>query len=228
MIGVICAMEKEADALILKMQDKRVENCGSLSFTLGRLCERDVVVAKCGIGKVFAAMCAEAMIIKYNPTLIINSGVGGSLTDELECLDIVVATKALQHDMDTSALGDEKGLVSGINRVYFDADKRAGEILMKNASKVGAKVKEGIIASGDKFVAEREEKLSIANTFGANVCEMEGAAVAQVAFVNGVPFCIVRAISDSLSGKAAMDYMEFMPKAAELSGRLTMCLIAEY
>ncbi len=228
MIGVICALNEEAEALISNMQDCVAENCGSISFVRGRLCEKDVVVARCGIGKVFAAMCAEAMIIKYNPDLIINSGVGGSLSDELECLDIVVAARALQHDMDTSALGDEKGLISGINKIYFDADKRALDILQKKGLILGVKVKTGVIASGDKFVSARDEKLAIANTFGASVCEMEGAAIAHVAYVNGIPFCIVRAISDSLSGKAAMDYMEFMPKAAEISAKLTMLLIADY
>ena len=161
-------------------------------------------MAVCGIGKVFAAICTEAMILRYAPSLVLNSGVGGTLTPALSIGDIAVATSLVQHDMDTSALGDPVGLISGINKIYFEADKDAVARLCAAADKVGARTLCGTIASGDRFLADAAHKRFIADTFGAVACEMEGAAVAQVAYVNHTPFAVMRAISDSASGDATM------------------------
>ena len=121
-IGIIGAMDAEVNGLIKKLERHKTETVGGLEFHTGRLFLTDVVIAKCGVGKVFAAMCAEAMIIKYAPSLIINTGVAGGLDPALKCADIVVAEKLCQHDMDTSPLGDPKGLISGINVIYFESD----------------------------------------------------------------------------------------------------------
>jgi adenosylhomocysteine nucleosidase len=127
--------------------------------------------------------------------------------------------------MDTSPLGDPKGLISGINKVYFDTDSRAAEIVLAAAERLGIKARGGIVASGDKFVAQSADKDRIVADFSADVCEMEGAAVAHTAFVNGTAFLVVRAISDSADGGANMDYMEFLPIAAKNSASLTLELI---
>jgi adenosylhomocysteine nucleosidase len=127
--------------------------------------------------------------------------------------------------MDTSAIGDPKGLVSGINMIYFDADRRAREILMEQGSALGLAVKSGTVATGDKFIADANDKKRIATDFGASVCEMEGCAIAQTAFVNGTAFAVVRAISDSADGEATMDYPTFLSIAAANSTRLTMALV---
>lgn len=227
-IAVIGAMEPEVEGLIAEMKEKNVETVSGITVNLGKIGERYVAVAKCGIGKVFAALCAEALIIKYSPSLIINTGVGGALAKDLKTGDIVIANTLCQHDMDTSAIGDPVGLVSGINKIYFDADKRASEILLGAAKSLGLTAREGRIASGDKFIASSEDKTRITKAFSADVCEMEGCAIAQVAFVNNIPFAVVRAISDSADGEATMDYPTFLPIAAKNSQKMTMALIEKW
>lgn len=227
-IGIIGAMEPEVNGLIAKLENCVSERVGGLDFYSGRLCGKNVVVSKCGVGKVFAAMCAEAMIIRYSPRLIVNTGVGGALADGLKCTDIVVAKRLVQHDMDTSAIGDPKGLVSGINKIYFDADERAAKILLSEAQKCGIHALSGTVASGDIFVADKELKERIKSQFDASVCEMEGAAIAHVAYVNETPFAVVRAISDSADGDSPMSFAEFLTEAVKSSERLTEALIKEY
>ena len=227
-VGVIGALGEEVEALILALEDAREEQVGSLTFFSGSLFDKRVVVARCGVGKVFAAMCAEAMIIKYKPDLIVNTGVGGALASGLCPLDTVVAERLVQHDMDTSALGDPKGMISGINRVYFETDKRAQQILLSAAAELSLPVRLGTVASGDRFVSSGEDKAAIVREFSADVCEMEGAAIAQVAYLNATPCIVIRAISDSADGSSAMDYLHFLPKAAKNSSGLTERLIKEY
>ena len=227
-IGIIGAMEPEVSALIGALQDKESERVGGIEFYTGIISDRRVAVAKCGVGKVFAAICAEAMIVKYSPSLLVNTGVGGALSTELSATDIVIADKLCQHDMDTSAIGDPKGLVSGINKIYFDADARAISILRNAAASLGYTSHVGTVATGDVFVAEREAKERIRSTFGAMACEMEGGAIAHTAYLNSTPFAVIRAISDSADGDAGMDYPTFLPIAAERSAALTLALIKEY
>lgn len=227
-IGIIGALEAEVREIIGKLEGEVVETAGSIEFHLGKLYGKNVVVARCGVGKVFAAICAEAMIIKYSPSLLINSGVAGALDKSLRPLDIVFADKLVQHDMDTSALGDPVGLISGINRVYFETDEKAINILSEEARAIGINYLVGPIATGDRFIWEKNDKAVITERFGAVACEMEGGAVAHTAFVNGVPFIVVRAISDSADGDASMDYAEFLPQAAKTSTALTLALVEKY
>ena len=227
-IGIIGALAEEVEALIAKLEHHEVEKLGSVEFHLGMLEGKRVAVARCGIGKVFAAICTEAMIIGYAPDLIVNTGVGGALARGLSVTDTVIADKLVQHDMDTSPIGDPKGLISGINKVWFETDERARDILVSAAERLGLKAKVGSIASGDQFVATSEEKDRITTDFGASVCEMEGASVAHTAFVNGTKFIVIRAISDSADEGSSMDYMTFMPIAARNSAALTVELVREY
>ena len=224
-IGIIGAMQPEVEAIIAALDERESETVGSITFHTGLIGGRRVAVAKCGIGKVFAALCAQTMILKYSPDLIVNSGVGGAIGGGLRCGDVVIADRLCQHDMDTSAIGDPKGLVSGINMIYFDADARAQQILLSLAEGLGLSVKSGTVATGDKFIADRDDKHRIATDFGASVCEMEGCAIAQTAYVNGTPFAVVRAISDSADGEASMDYPTFLSIAAKNSTELTLALI---
>lgn len=227
-VGIIGAMDAELKTLIGALSERKSEVAGGIEFHTGIIHNKRVAIAKCGIGKVFVAICAEAMVMKYSPTLIVNTGVGGALARGISATDIVIADKLCQHDMDTSAIGDPKGLVSGINKIYFDSDARAVEILRAASDTLGYTAHVGTIATGDKFIADREEKKSIEATFGAMACEMEGGAVAHTAYVNGVPFAVIRAISDSADGDAGMDYPTFLPIAAERSAALTLALIKEY
>ena len=168
------------------------------------------------------------MILKFAPKLLVNTGVGGALAHGLRCGDIVVAEKLCQHDMDTSPIGDPVGLVSGINKIWFETDTKAREILLSSGKELGLSVKLGSIATGDRFVATKDVKNYILDTFAASVCEMEGGAIAQVAFVNETPFVVVRAISDSADDEASMDYPTFVAEAAKNSTNLTLALVAAY
>ena len=227
-IGIIGALQEEVEALISKLDNHEVERLGSVEFHLGMLEGKRVAIARCGIGKVFAAICTEAMIIGYAPDLIVNTGVGGGLAKGLSVTDTVIADKLVQHDMDTSPIGDPKGLISGINKIWFDTDERARDILTRAAQRLGLNARVGSIASGDQFVATSEVKDRITSEFGASACEMEGASVAHVAFVNDTKFIVIRAISDSADEGSSMDYMTFMPIAARNSAALTVELVREY
>ena len=227
-IGIIGAMDNEVRELISKLSDRRTEKVSGIEFNVGELYGKKVVVAKCGVGKVFAAICAEAMIIKYAPALVVNTGVGGALEKSLRPLDIVFADKLVQHDMDTSPIGDPVGLISGINRVYFETDKRALDVLTAAAEELKIKYSVGTVATGDKFIAQKADKERISTLFGASACEMEGGSIAHTAFVNETPFMVVRAISDSADGDASMDYPTFLPQAVKISTALTLALIEKY
>ncbi len=224
-VGIICAMENEAQEILASLSEKREEKIGSLSFFVGKIGERQIILSVCGIGKVFAAICAQTMILTFSPDCIINSGVAGSLSEKLEILDIAVAEDLVQHDMDTSPLGDPVGLISGINLVSLPADPALREEILSAAKKMGIYALSGRIASGDQFIATKERKDQIIENFSPVACEMEGAAIAQVAFVNGVPFACIRAISDSFSGKNEMDYAQFADKACHRGASLLIHIL---
>ena len=217
MIGIIAAMDVEMKSLRSYMENTETEVISGIRFVRGTLEGKDVVTAVCGIGKVFAALCAQTMILHYQPRCIINTGVAGTLTDALTIGSIAVSSAVVQHDMDTSPLGDPVGLISGINKVELPADRLLTGQLSACAKVMGIKTATGVIASGDQFVASAERKAFIVEHFNAIACEMEGAAVGQVCYVNKVPFCVLRAISDSADGSSHMDYPTFVQMAAEQS-----------
>lgn len=215
MTGIIGAMSVETQKLIGMMSEKQSETVSGIEFTKGRIGGRDVVVAACGVGKVFAALCTEAMILRYSPDEIINTGVGGALDMRLHICDTVIADKVCQHDMDTTALGDAPGMISGINVTYFECDERLRDALYTAAEKAKLSAKGGIVASGDLFVADSAKKDEIVRTFGASVCEMEGGAIGHVCYVNSVPFCVLRAISDGANDGSPIDFPAFCRLAAD-------------
>ena len=225
MIGIIAAMNVEMDGLRAHMENPVSETVSGVEFVRGTIEGREVVTAVCGIGKVFAALCAQTMILRYAPEAVINTGVAGTLTDELSIGNLAVSACVVQHDMDTSAIGDPVGLISGINMVEIPADMALTDRLCAAAQTVGVKTLTGCIASGDQFVASPGRKTFIADTFSAIACEMEGAAVGQVCYVNRVPFCVLRAISDSADGSSHMDYPVFAQMAAEQSVRLLLTFL---
>jgi len=217
MIGIIGAMKIEIDGIKAMMTDTKIEVISGVEYCSGKLHGTEVVAAVCGIGKVFAAICAEAMILRYGAELVINTGVGGSLNEALKIGDILVAENVCQHDMDTSPIGDPKGLLSGINKIYLTCDETYADKIAKAAERAGVTCRRGIVATGDQFVNSSEVKDRIVTQFKADVCEMEGGAIGHVCYVNNVPFVIVRAVSDDASGKSHMDYGEFAPMAARNS-----------
>lgn len=226
MIGIIGAMEAETNALIAAIEEPKTECISGITYVSGCLCGREVVVATCGIGKVYAAICAQTMILRYAPTLIVNTGVAGTLCEELGIGDVAVATELVQHDMDTSPIGDPVGLVSGINKIYFEADSDSADKFSEILATQGINAVKGRIASGDQFVARAEVKDRIRSQFGAIACEMEGAAIAHVAAVNGVPVAVLRTISDSADGDAVSDYPAFVGEAAARSVSVLLAFLS--
>lgn len=218
-VGVICAMAVEVEGLKEKMSDKKDHTFAGMVFTEGLINQTKVVAVECGVGKVNAAMCAQIIIDKFNPQVVINSGVAGSVSTELEIGDTVVATCVVQHDMNSSALGDPVGEMSlGEEKlIYIPCSKEIAEKLEAAALKENCKVKKGVIASGDLFVSSLQQRLKIAHRFNALACEMEGAAIGHVCYRNNVPFCVFRAISDDLSQNEGVDFMTFCKMASEKS-----------
>lgn len=216
MIGIIGAMDIEIEHINAVMEDKEEITVSGALYTKGKLHGKDVVTAVCGIGKVFAAMCAQTMIVKFGAEKIINTGVAGGLTDKTDILDTVVATALVQHDMDTTYFGDPKGMISGINVVEFPCNSTIADKIAEN---VEGNCVRGIVASGDCFIADNDKKKEIAETFNAVACEMEGAAIAQVCYVNKIPFCVLRTISDGANGEE-MSYEKFRVVAAEKAAKV--------
>lgn len=176
-----------------------------------------------GIGKVSSAASIAGLVhIKTKPIdEIINVGVAGSINpDKAGILDAVISTSLVQHDVDTTPVGDPAGLISGINKVYFDADENIRKKLVKAASKAGVKPVEGIVASGEQFIATDEQRKRISETFGAITVDMEAAAEAQVAYMLGIPFCSLKVISDA--NDHAKEYRENEKKAAELAAKIIL------
>ena len=225
MIGIIAAMNVEMESLRSHIENPVSKNISGITFVSGTLEGKEVVTAVCGIGKVFAALCAQTMILRYQPECIINTGVAGTLTDALTIGSVAVSSGVVQHDMDTSPLGDPLGLISGINKVVIPADKLLENHISACAKVLGIPTATGVIASGDQFVADSARKEFIARQFGAIACEMEGAAVGQACYLSGVPFCVLRAISDSADGSSHMDFPAFTRMAAEQSVRLLLAFL---
>lgn len=212
MIGIICAMTVEAEGLIALCDDTKTEEIYGMSFTTGRMHGRDVVIVVCGVGKVNAAMCTLALIERYAPKAIINSGVAGAVSPLVTIGDLVVATKSAEHDMNTTALGDKQGEISFPEgtKTYFECDREISRYLLDACRDIpDTTVKSGIIASGDIFISDRRQRLRINDRFGAVACEMEGAAVGHVCYRCGVPYGILRAISDDLDENKGMDFVKF-------------------
>ena len=237
--GVIAAMKIEAEHIVAAMEDARTETVGGIEFTVGKIRmaneqaggeigEADVVVAVCGIGKVFAAMCAQTMIVKYNPSCIINTGVAGALAPDVGIGDVVIAEDVVEHDFDTSPFGDPPGLIPTLNVVKMHCSDKLRMSVLRNAA--ASVLDEGntkvftdrVIATGDQFIADGAKKRWIVDTFGASACEMEGGAVGQVCTANQTPFAVVRTISDSADGGAVEDYPSFAKRSAEISAKIVI------
>ena len=216
MIGIIGAMDIETEHINNLLTDKETYEISGRTYTIGKLGNEKVITAVCGIGKVFAAMCAQTMIVKFGADTIINTGVAGSLTSDAKILDTVVATALIQHDVDTTYFGDPRGMISGINVVEFPCDK---DLVRRITENTEGNCLHGIIASGDCFVANETKKNDIKETFGAIACEMEGASIAQVCYVNKVPFAVLRTISDGADGEE-MSYERFCTIAAEKAAKI--------
>lgn len=219
-IGLIGAMKCETDKLKAMLSGAVSETISGVEYVSGELFGVHATVATSGIGKVAAAICAQTMIMRFAPDVIINTGVAGSLTSELGVCDIAVSESVVEHDMDTTAFGDPPGLISGLNIVNIPASETLCGAVLDSAARLGLRAKRGVIASGDVFVSSEEKKKHIKDCFGAIACEMEGASIGHVCHVGGVPFVVIRAISDGGDDDARMSYDRFVEVAAENSIRI--------
>lgn len=219
-IGIIGAMDAEVNMIKERVENPQIVTISGIDFVYGEWNGLNIVVARCGIGKVFAAICAQTLILTFHPDVVINVGVGGSLTPELDIADVAIGVSAVQHDMDTTPLGDPLGLISGINIVYLPCDEKVVEEIASCAEENGIHYKKGVITSGDRFVNSSELKKSLVENFQGIVCEMEGAAIAHVCYVNQVPCCVVRSISDNGDENSHNDYSVSLAKASAAAIRL--------
>lgn len=221
-IGIIGAMEEEVAKLKENMQIQDTSVIAGMEFCQG-ICEgQNVVIVRSGIGKVNAAVCTQILCDVFKVNAIINTGVAGSLKNEINIGDIVLSEDALQHDMDATGFGYDPGVIPRMEESIFKGD----ETLLKLAQKVCQEVNpdiqvfRGRVVSGDQFISDHDVKQRIVNSFGGFCTEMEGAAIAQTAWLNKIPYLVIRAISDKADGSAEMDYSEFEMKAIEHTVRL--------
>lgn len=219
MVGIICAMTVEIEGIIAKMENVEHQFIAKMVFTTGTIGNTEVVAVECGVGKVNAAMCTQIMIDKYNPDVIINSGVAGALDKSVTIGDTVVGTAVIQHDMNTSALGEPLGTITirESTMTSIPADAETVEKLAKACEECDVKYFKGKIASGDLFVASVKQRNKIHERFSAIACEMEGAAVGHVCYRNEVDYCVLRVISDDLEKSDGMDFVTFCKLAADKS-----------
>ena len=227
MFGFICALSVEVEGIVKLMENTEKTTVAKITYHKGEIYGKEVVCCECGIGKVNAAMSTQIMIDLYHPDVIINSGIAGSLSGEIRIGDIVVSDDCVQHDMDGTEMGDPLGQVQFNDelRTYFPADKATADRLFEACKTIdGINVFRGRIASGDVFISSRDRRQKVADHFDAIACEMEGAAVGTVCYRNGVPFAILRSISDDWNNNELMDFMKFRALAAERSIRV----IAEF
>ena len=214
-LGIIGAMTVEVELLKKKMENLTVTGHAGMEFYDGQLEGLNTVVVQCGVGKVNAAMCAQILCSVFGVTHLVNTGIAGSLCADLDIGDLVVSKDAMYHDFDCVHFGYEMGRVPGMDTVAFPADERLIRYALAAAEEVNpGHARIGRVASGDLFVAEKAAKSRIIEKTGAVCTEMEGAAIAQTAYRNKVPFAILRAISDKADDSAQMDYPTFETQAA--------------
>ena len=227
-IGIIGAMEVEVAILKEKMEDVRIIKKASMDFYEGILAGKKVVVVRSGIGKVNAGICAQILADVFSVDAIINTGIAGSLNKNINIGDIVLSTDVVEHDMDATGFGYRKGQIPQMPVFFFNADDNLRRLAAEVCKEVNPDIQvfEGRIASGDQFVCDQDVKNRIVSEFSAYATEMEGAAIGQAAYLNEIPFLVVRAISDKADGSAQMDYSEFEKAAVDHSVRLTLNMLA--
>lgn len=225
MLGIIGAMDTEVNALKAKVTGKVVTKIAGVDFVCGTIENVMVCIAQCSPGKVNAALCTQAMIDKFSPDMIINVGVGCSLSSDVVIKNIVIATDVCQYDMDITALGEPRGFINGLNRIKIETDSELSELLARAAIICGEKIHRGTVASGDTFIASDRLKQNLNSEFDAICGEMEGGAVGHVCAANNIPFAVLRSISDGGDENSIIDYPTFKEIAASISTAIIVSFI---
>ena len=229
MLGIIGAMDEEVAKVKEQMEDVETKQIASMEFLKGTVKGHPVVVVRSGIGKVNAAMCTQILADIYHVDAVINTGIAGSLNADINIGDIVLSTDALEHDMDAVAFGYPVGQIPRMDTLSFKADEQLRETAKETCEKVNPDVTvfEGRVVSGDQFISDKQKKEWLIENFAGYCTEMEGAAIAHAAYLNDIPFLIIRAISDKADDSASVDYPAFEAKAIEHSVRLLLALCEE-
>ena len=226
MTGIIGAMESEVNAIYAQMENKEIVEYNGIKFYKGSLYGKDVVVIQCGIGKVNAALCTQLLILKFGVDKVVNTGIAGATGTDLNIYDFVVSTETVYHDFDTQFFGYKLGQVPGLPET-FKADEKLVESVVSafNNSKLSSehKIRTGLIASGDQFIAGGEKKNFIVSNFHPLCVEMEGCAVARTCYKNNVPFVVVRCMSDCADDTVQVRYDE--AEASALSSTMLLSII---
>ena len=224
MIGIIGAMDSEVESLFSHMSSKEKINLNNLTFYKGKLYNKDVVIVKCGIGKVNAALCTQLLILNFKVSKIINTGIAGAVGEGLKIYDFVVSTEAVYHDFDVQFFGYKPGQVPGMPEA-FSADPTLINTAIAAFEQTDfankLKITKGRIASGDQFISGNEKKSFIVSTFHPQCVEMEGCAIAQTCYANNVPFVIIRCMSDTADDSVKETYSE------ETASRLSSTFLLE-
>lgn len=228
MIGIIGAMDEEVEQIVAAMDLEREETKAQMTFKAGKLSGKDVVIVRSGIGKVNAAVCTQILVDDFGVDYVINTGIAGSLKAEIDIADVVISKDVLHHDMDATGFGYVLGQIPRMDTLSFEADERLIELAKTSCAKVIPQVgvHVGRIVSGDQFISDQAVKTRINENFHGFCTEMEGAAIAQTAYLNQVPFVILRAISDKADDSATMDYPAFEKQAIQNSVLLLRELVA--
>ncbi|MBD5097052.1 MAG: 5'-methylthioadenosine/adenosylhomocysteine nucleosidase [Lachnospiraceae bacterium] len=230
MLGIIGAMDEEVSKLKEKMTDVEIKKKASMDFYRGKLMGKDVVVVRSGIGKVNAGICTQILVDEYLVDGVINTGIAGSLNADIDIGDMVLATDAVQHDVDATGFGYDLGVIPRMETSTFIADEKLRDLAKECCERVNPDIKVfcGRVVSGDQFVSDKSKKQYILENFKGCCTEMEGAAIAQAAYLNNIPFLIIRAISDKADDSATEDYPTFEAKAIEHSVKLMIELVEKY
>ncbi len=223
-IAIMGAMPEEIEPILEYLDDIQEVKYAKNTYYKARYKNIEVVVAYSKIGKVFSTLTAATMLQMFACDILLFTGVAGAVNNELKIGDLIVATKLPQHDLDITIFGHPHGYVPE-GSVYVEADKDLIALSKIVADEIGVKVREGIIATGDQFIASQERKGFIADTFHADALEMEGASVAVVCDALGVPFFILRAISDSADMDAGFNFDEFVESSAKESATFLMKMV---
>ncbi|BCX78957.1 5'-methylthioadenosine/adenosylhomocysteine nucleosidase [Campylobacter sp. 19-13652] len=224
MIAILGAMQEEIEPILKSVKEYKEIEYAKNKFYLANYASNELVIAYSKIGKVNAAITATVMIEKFNASRLLFTGVAGALSHGLKIGDLMFATSLLQHDLDITAFGHPHGYVPGIE-IFTKTDSDLNDIAKQTAEQKGLILKSGIIATGDIFVCEASKKEWIKDTFKADVVEMEGASVAQVCSQLGVPFFVLRAISDEAGGGAEFDFDEFLASSAKVSADFVLSMV---
>lgn len=226
-IGIIGAMELEVEELKAAMTVSKIEKKANMEFYEGTLNDASVVIVRSGVGKVNAALCTQILADLFEVTHIINTGVAGSLNPKLDIGDILISRDALHHDVDATIFGYKPGEVPQLGLREFPADERLAQLARETCEKVNPDIHAvlGRVVSGDQFISGNEIKERLIREYQGDCAEMEGASIAHGAYLNNIPFVIIRAISDKADNSAEMDYPVFEAAAAKHSAALVKELV---